>query len=355
MKADTEVQKRIIGIEDGKAKIFTWDKLMGVPEKVDWMVEGLLSCGTIITVTGEPGSKKTWSFLDFAVAVASGEKEWLDFKICQHVPVLIVDEESGNQRLGMRLREVAKGHNVSNRKLPIIATCISGFNFRDEDDLLELYTIVKQSGARLILIDTLMDVLAGGDDNASKDVSPLYKGLRKIADDFKAVIIVIHHTNRNGSYRGSSAIKGSSDLMIQVKSQQDSPNIDFEITKKRDDIIKTKWAAFIFSSEGKFSLRKSGKQPSKVGKVQEFVLKYMYDYERVTIDDLAKNNGGHSNSSFKGALYKLIDDQYADRDGYDGKKACYKITQFGRDYVDTFIPSEISLAFASFTPNKKKK
>lgn len=319
---------------ENKARIFTWQDLMNGSGEIDWLVEGLFSFGSVVTVNGKPGSKKTLSLMDFVVAVANGEKEWLGFQIKKHVPVLIVDEESGNNRLSLRFKEIAKGHNVKNN-LNITSTCISGFDFKDGNDLVELSQLMKSTGAKLVLIDTLTDVLAGGDDNASKDVNPLYRGLRMLADHYDALIIVIHHNNKMGSYRGSTAIEGSSDLMIQVSSKQDSPNIDFEITKKRDDIRRTKWSAYIYSPDDSFLLRSSDKPMYKLGKVQEHIINYLNDYEKATIEDMQLNNGGHSKSSIKGAIYKLIEQKLAMPCGYIGKKKLYCLSPDGKYYAET--------------------
>lgn len=341
MAKKMDVEEKVINIKkDGKAKVFTWSQLMSSSGGIDWLVEGLFSAGSVVTVSGKPGSKKTWTLLDYIVCQANYESEWLGFKIKQHVPVLIVDEESGRNRLSLRLQEVARGHNVKN-KLDITATCISGFNFRDKNDLMELSDLIRQTGARIIIVDTLMDVLAGGDDNASKDISPMYKGLRKLADHYKALIVVIHHNSKGGGYRGSTAIEGSSDLMIQVTSKQDSPNIDFEITKKRDDISHTKWAAYIYSTDRSFILRKSGKSLSKVGKVQEHIISYLMNYEAASIEDLQKNNGGHVVSSIKGAVYKLIEQDLVTFNRYEGKKKMYSLTPDGKMYTETYLSTEI--------------
>lgn len=333
---------------DNKARVFTWKDLMDGSGEIDWLVEGLYSFGSVVTVNGKPGSKKTLSIMDFAVSVANGEKEWLGFPIKKYVPVLLVDEESGDKRLSLRFKEIAKGHNVK-KGLNITSTCISGFNFKDGNDVVELSQLMKSTGARLVIIDTLTDVLAGGDDNASKDINPLYKGLRMLADHYNALIIIIHHNNKMGSYRGSTAIEGSSDLMIQISSKQDSPNIDFEITKKRDDIRRTKWSAYIYSPDNSFLLRSSDKPMYKLGKVQEHVINYLNDYDKATIEDLQANNGGHSKSSIKGAVYKLIEQKLAMPSGYTGKKKIYTLSPDGKMYAETL--SSIPVIFAEM--NKK--
>lgn len=345
-------EKVIVSKKDGKAKIFTWRELMNNKDEIDWLVEGLFSFGSVVTVNGKPGSKKTLSIMDFSVSVANREKDWLGFTIKKHVPILIVDEESGNKRLALRFKEIAKGHNVKG-ELNITSACISGFDFTNGNDILELSYLMRETGAKIILIDTLMDVLSGGDDNSSKDINPLYRGLRKLADHYNALIIIIHHNNKMGSYRGSTAIEGSSDMMIQVTSKQDSPNIDFEITKERDNIQRKKWSAYIYSHNGDFILRSSNKPLYKVGKVQEHIINYLNDYEQATIEDLQVNNGGHSKSSIKGSVYKLIEQHLVISTGYDGKRKIYALSPDGKMYAETLLSQ--SLFPVSTSKNKHKK
>ena len=45
---------------------------------IDWIVETLISAGTVSLVYGDPGAKKTYSMLDLAVCVAMGIP-WLGF------------------------------------------------------------------------------------------------------------------------------------------------------------------------------------------------------------------------------------------------------------------------------------
>jgi RecA-family ATPase len=64
------------------------DALQPLPP-VDWIVEGLISAGSVNIFYGEGGSKKTWALLDMGVCVATGA-QWLDFKTIKN-HVLIID------------------------------------------------------------------------------------------------------------------------------------------------------------------------------------------------------------------------------------------------------------------------
>jgi RecA-family ATPase len=68
---------------------------------IEYIVDKLVTSGSIGVFYGEPGSKKTYSLLSMAVCVASGIS-WLGYKTAKSI-VLVVDEESGENRLSLRL------------------------------------------------------------------------------------------------------------------------------------------------------------------------------------------------------------------------------------------------------------
>ena len=66
---------------------------------IEWIIDQLISEGSVNLFYGEPGSKKTYSLLSLGVCVALG-KSWLRFDTSQQ-DVLIIDEESGERRLAL--------------------------------------------------------------------------------------------------------------------------------------------------------------------------------------------------------------------------------------------------------------
>ncbi|MCX6065491.1 MAG: AAA family ATPase, partial [Chloroflexi bacterium] len=198
---------------------------------IEWIVDKLFSAGSVSLVVGEAGSKKTWSLIDLAVAIANGET-WLHFPTTPGA-VLIVDEESGQRRLARRLGDALRGHDAGHAT-PLYYVSLAAFDFGKADDVNQLHSLITQTGARFVVIDALADVMPGRDENAVQFVQPVFIALRKVAELTQAAIVIIHHSNKAGGYRGSTAIKGAVDLMLQVESQPESPNIDFKTEKARD-------------------------------------------------------------------------------------------------------------------------
>ena len=71
-----------------------------------------------------------------------------------------------------------------------------------------------------MIIDSLIGCSGGKafDENKSDFATPLYWLTRNNGDAFPpTTIVVIHHANKNGNFRGSSAIRDAVDEVISLK------------------------------------------------------------------------------------------------------------------------------------------
>jgi hypothetical protein len=294
---------------------------------IDWIVERLISAGSVSAVVGDGGSKKTWLVLCMAVCVALG-KYWLDF-ITKCVRVLIVDEESGKRRLGRRLNHVLTGYSAD-ESTPIFYTCLSRLNLRESSDAAALHALIIDTGAQLVIIDALADVMPGGDENSVKDMQPVFMALRSIAEATQAAIVIIHHSGKAGGYRGSSAIKGAVDTLLMVESKPDSNVIQFSFEKARD-VEPFTFAAEAHFEPGAFYLTSStaSKAELKLGKAQRYVMRFLKEHGPSEIGEIASHADSCSPESARRAVYSLADLGLVRRmdDGGSGQKATYALAE----------------------------
>ena len=185
---------------------------------IDFIIDRLISRGSVNLFYGEAGSKKTYSLMYLAACCSVG-KNFLNFST-KSAKVLIIDEESGNVRLLRRLGEVLRGALIEDPG-NIFYMSLSRLKLDNQTDVIDLMNFITVNEYDLIVIDSLSDVM-DGDENSKEDVQPVFNNLRLIADQTNTAIFMIHHPNKMGGYRGSSAIKGSVDLMIEVVSQDGS-------------------------------------------------------------------------------------------------------------------------------------
>ena len=310
-------------------KILTASNFFAKQDPINWIVDGLVSAGSVNVFFGEPGCGKTWALLDLAICAANGTP-WLDMATIPG-PVLIVDEESGERRLSSRMGEVLRGHDAG-IKTPIMAVSLAAFDVGNKEDYVELYNLIINTKARLVIIDALADIMPGRDENAVKDTQPIFISLRKIAEETQAAIIVIHHNNKKGDYRGSSAIKGAIDLLLSVEKKNDSNNMMFKTEKARDTLARTFSATMNFDS-GKFWLTTSEyeKTTAEYNKGCRYVFRYLTTNKTATMSDIQGAVDSCSEEAARKAVYYLVNILLVERvdPGGRGTTAIFSLTKEG--------------------------
>lgn len=272
---------------------------------IDWIVEGLISTASVSVFYGEPGSKKTYAMLSLAVCVAMG-KPWLDLPVNQ-CKVLFVDEEAGEHRLALRLRRAIKGE-MGDTETPIQFVSLASFKLDDKDDRDELHSLINATDAGLVIIDALTDIM-DGDENSKQDVQPVFTAVRKIAETTGAAIVIIHHSNKAGGYRGSSAIKGALDLMVKIESEADSSWINLKSEKVRDGKGEANVTAVAYWTENdQFYLQRAETtRKKKLPASHKYVLKYLDINGPAPIQDIIGAADVCSPEAARKAIYKLVE------------------------------------------------
>jgi len=74
----------------------------------------------------------------------------------------------------------------------------------------------------LVVFDTLARSMLGGDENSSKDVGVVIGNAGRIQRETGAAVLFVHHSRKDGEVeRGSSALRGAADVMMQIKVEED--------------------------------------------------------------------------------------------------------------------------------------
>jgi len=297
-----------------------YDFIMQDHPPTQYIIDGFIEEGSLNVWVGKFGSKKTWAALSAAACVSVG-KPWL-YRETKQGNVLIIDEESDDRRLSIRIKSALAGELITERA-PIKFISQGQFNFlkqpQDQDLLIKEIT---EAGASLVFIDALVDVMAGGDENAVKDTQPVFMALRRVAKITNAAIVIIHHTNKMGDYRGSSAIPGALESMIQIESKPDSDLIVFKSLKVKDG-QQVKFGALAIWVEGQFYLTTSGEIAEKafLNKSQQYVLDYFTEQGDSSLQQLDEYAGGlYATVTLKAAIQKLINDKVLTRKNQGGKR-----------------------------------
>jgi hypothetical protein len=77
--------------------------------------------------------------------------------------------------------------------------------------------------------------MVGGDENSSKDVGMVIYYCSKIQRELNTAVALVHHTTKTGGVeRGSSALRGAADQMIQVDGQPGNPSVKVTCSKPKE-------------------------------------------------------------------------------------------------------------------------
>jgi len=313
---------------EAKPSIIHWAKeaLEPQPEK-EWIVKDLIGSSDVLTLIGDAGSKKTYSSLDLAVCAALG-KEWLGRRVSPSC-VLIVDEESGERRLKMRLGDCMRAHNAD-ANLPIAFTTMAGITLNSDTGADCLSQVITETKARFIVMDSLQDFSLGADENSGKELAPVIHRLKVIAEKQDCAIWLIHHLNKQGGYRGHSSIKGLIDVMLKCESDTSSNLIQFTAEKCRDSLIDP-FAATAHFDIGRFWL--SDAEPKakaiKLSKPKSYVIDYMMKQPDRTakMTDIMANADRCAPESARRAVYDFVEEgkmKLMDGGGGRGNPAIYQ-------------------------------
>ena len=294
---------------------------------LEYVIDKIITKGSVNLFYGEAGSKKTYALL-YASACCSVGKNFLNYKT-KKSKVLIVDEESGDKRLLRRLGEILRGSLIDDPS-NIDYISLERLKLDNLNDTMDLTDFINQNSYELIVIDALSEVM-DGDENSKKDVQPVFDNLKQIVKHTDATIFLIHHPNKMGGYRGSSAIKGNVDLMVEVVSQDGNEIIKFSTMKERD-IEKTSFMAKAIWEGDQFYLQPLGfeDQIETLSETEQYVIETIKESGELFINDI-EVKGKKENftaSGIRQAIKNLVKNNLIVRTnpGGRGKPAKYGIT-----------------------------
>jgi hypothetical protein len=86
----------------------------------------------------------------------------------------------------------------------------------------------------LVVIDTLSRSMAGRDENSAEDMSAFVGSVDLLRDDLKCAVIIVHHENKDGSIRGSTALPGAADTMFNLTKDENSQYTTLKTDKMKE-------------------------------------------------------------------------------------------------------------------------
>lgn len=182
-----------------------------------FLVGGLLETTAVAFFLGEPGSGKSLIVCELTRCIATGSN-FLGRRVLAGSVLYVAAERSDeiDRRLDLALMGSEAADNVR--------IC------RDVHDLFSepvstAKAIIRSIEAatfalplRLIVIDTLAQVLAGADENSGLDAAKFWRGINYLRQATGAAIVLVHHVKRGEDRaRGSQVFTANADLTLLVR------------------------------------------------------------------------------------------------------------------------------------------
>ncbi len=185
-----------------------------------WLVSRFLGAGEMSCAFGAPGCGKSTIVQDIAFHVAAG-LDWHGRRVSQGSVLYVAAERRAV--VERRAAALRAHHGIDYAPMAIMGGTIDLRNGKQgAEDVIacarQLELLAGQEAA-LILIDTFSRVLAGGDENSSKDVGAVIANADRIMQATGAHVMIVHHVPQDGSQRmrGHGALLGACDTTFKVE------------------------------------------------------------------------------------------------------------------------------------------
>jgi hypothetical protein len=199
----------------GRLRVHSVAEIMAAPPRA-YLLQGLFAVAELIVLWGAPKSGKSFLALRLAYGLALGQGMW-GRKAPRPLRVLYIAAE-GAGGMGARLQALREALGDDEGRFAIIAQPAQiGPPGEDAETLREA---VKAHAADLVIIDTLARTFGDGNEDAAQDMGQFVAECDAIRHETGAAVVVVHHGAKAEDAktpRGSGALMGAADLILQVK------------------------------------------------------------------------------------------------------------------------------------------
>lgn len=182
------------------------------PGPVDWIVEGIIASPDISVIYGDGGVSKSLLIQALAVAMANGDETFLGLPLLKHGRVLYIDEENPEDVVLSRLRKL--GLTEQGRK-NLYYVWYGGV--RLDADPGKLFDDVQEFDPAVLFIDSFSRIQTAPENDSDVMNKVFTDAIYPIARKLRVPVIALHHSNKSGGIRGSTAIRNAADLALKVE------------------------------------------------------------------------------------------------------------------------------------------
>jgi len=198
--------------------VMTYQDLKKFKVNKNFVVESFIYPGSVTMIYSPPAQFKSLIAAGMSFAIANG-REFLGMKTKKSA-VLYLDGENSQGIMKERAEQIHKGMRLTRNIFPLFF--LQGGLLMDSKKninlpyLVEVENLIKKEKIKIIIFDTLHRFCLY-DENSSDDINKLYTEVFKpLADSLGVAVVFLHHSRKDGGYRGSGDFLGMVDVSYRI-------------------------------------------------------------------------------------------------------------------------------------------
>lgn len=200
-----------------------------IPDPEPLIGEDILFLDSLVWMVGKPGCMKSFTALDMAGCIGSGEM-WQGYRVHQGGVLYLVAEGVRGTKKRVRAWEKAMGHTMDGVTfLPIAVQSRNGAQWA------AFVELAAELSPALVIVDTQARVTVGVEENSNTEMGEFVHRLEQLRRASGACVVVVHHIGRNGDTgRGATTVDGAVSTIVKVT--KDDDRVILECTKNKDGV-----------------------------------------------------------------------------------------------------------------------
>lgn len=183
------------------------------PTMVRWLWYPFIPYGKVTLVQGDPGDGKSTFMLTIAALLTKGEPLPFTEPNEPPVPVNVIYQTTEDDADDTIVPRFIRADGDRNRLL-FISEKESPLTFDDG----RILSAIRETGARLLILDPLSSYIGDCQINAANEVRPRFNCLIRIAKETGCAIVIVNHLNKMFGTKAIYRTPGSIDIVGAVRS-----------------------------------------------------------------------------------------------------------------------------------------
>ena len=203
----------------------------------EFMIKGLVPHQGFGVLYGASQSLKSFVALDVAYHIALGE-QWGSRRVVKADTIYVAAEGMGG--MAKRVEGIRAAHPDWPNDVPsfgLLCGCPNLGLPAPRGDLAGLVESIESSGLRprLIVLDTLAQMICGADENGS-GMTAFVRNAQALSHHFGCFVLAVHHIGHAAEQRlrGHSSLPAAADLIIRAERLPDAPATTLAVEKAKD-------------------------------------------------------------------------------------------------------------------------